>query len=296
MSESSSFLCNANWNEDWKELQKFRNKTDDAHYWDERAKSFTTKDAPSAYVSDFLKLAHIQPGESVFDMGCGTGALALPLAATGHSVIAGDFSRGMLNELEQSRIERGIPAIQTLHMSWEDNWEEHGLPKRSVDVAIASRSIAVADLEQALMKLTDVARKRVCITLSTGSSPRMNERILSQLGLQNEFGNDFLYAFNILASEGLMPELSYIHSKRVMSFDNRDDVRDYLEAMATSAVADKQSAQLRAALRRIDAWMDEHLLPNEHVGTLDAKGNTAKALRFDQDPTVTWAFISWNVP
>ena len=40
------------------------------------------------------------------------------------------------------------------------------------DVAIASRSIATADLRDALLRLTEVARRRVCITLATGSPPR----------------------------------------------------------------------------------------------------------------------------
>lgn len=70
------------------------------------------------------------------------------------------------------------------------------------DVAIASRSIATSDLRDALLRLTEVARRRVCITLATGSSPRVDERILAAVGLPSVLGRDYLYAFNILANEG----------------------------------------------------------------------------------------------
>ena len=39
---------------------------------------------------------------NVFDMGCGTGALAVPLGLAGHKVVAADFSRGMLDRMSGS--------------------------------------------------------------------------------------------------------------------------------------------------------------------------------------------------
>ncbi|MFR5091974.1 MAG: hypothetical protein ACLTDR_08140 [Adlercreutzia equolifaciens] len=86
------------------------------------------------------------------------------------------------------------------------------------DVAIASRSIATADLRDALLRLTEVARRRVCITLATGSSPRVDERILAAVGLPSVLGRDYLYAFNILASEGVKAEVRYIDSTRDDTF------------------------------------------------------------------------------
>ena len=72
-------LTTRDWNEEWKELQKARRAADDASHWDKRAATFGSKDAPNPYVERFLDLAGIRPGESVLDMGCGTGALSMPL-------------------------------------------------------------------------------------------------------------------------------------------------------------------------------------------------------------------------
>ena len=140
-------LTTRDWNEEWKELQKARRAADDASHWDKRAATFGSKDAPNPYVERFLKLAAIRPGESVLDMGCGTGALSMPLGAAGHLVVAADFSRGMLGVLEGELAERGIASVTPKLMSWEDDWAAHGVLPGSVDVAVASRSIATADLK-----------------------------------------------------------------------------------------------------------------------------------------------------
>ncbi|MFR8830663.1 MAG: methyltransferase domain-containing protein, partial [Eggerthella lenta] len=89
-------LTARDWNEEWKRLQQARRRFDDASYWDKRSATFTTKDAPNPYVERFLELAGIREGETVFDMGCGTGALSVPLGKRGHKVVAADFSQGML--------------------------------------------------------------------------------------------------------------------------------------------------------------------------------------------------------
>ena len=164
--EFTPLLTSMDWNEEWKELQKVRRHADDAAFWDKRSATFTTKDAPNLYVEKFLEYAGIRPGETVFDMGCGTGALAVPLGEAGHKVVAADFSQGMLDQMQSRLDEAGVRTVFPKLMSWEDDWPAFGVREGMTDVAVASRSIATADLRDALLRLTEVARRRVCITLA----------------------------------------------------------------------------------------------------------------------------------
>lgn len=293
--DSATSLIEADWSEDWKRQQTLRRRADDAAFWDERAKTFTAKDAPSAYVEAFLRLARIQPGDTVFDMGCGNGALTLPLARAGHAVTAADFSRGMLDALRAAQAAGGVGGITCVQMSWEDDWESFGVGKRSADVCIASRSLAVADLRDALLRLTAVARKRVCATLATGASPRTDERALRAIGLRAHSGRDYQYAFNILVNEGLHPTVSYIDSVRTDTFDSFDEAyRSFSRMVADATARTASETQRERALPRLREWLHDNLVPNERAGEPDEKGRPQAALRLAVPRTVRWAFLSWE--
>lgn len=174
-------LTSRQWNDLWEIKQDLHQADHDAAFWNERAKSFTNKDAPGSYTDCFLKLASIATGESVFDMGCGTGNLSIPLAETGHKVLAADFSSVMLERLTERAHVEGLNNISTKEISWEDDWEHAGIAPKSYDVCLASRSIATHDLRAALLKLTAVAKRAVCITLTCDSSPRIDDRALREI-------------------------------------------------------------------------------------------------------------------
>ena len=181
-------------------------------------------------------------------------------------------------------------------MSWEDDWPAFGVREGMTDVAIASRSIATADLRDALLRLTEVARRRVCITLATGSSPRVDERILAAVGLPSVLGRDYLYAFNILADEGIKgrgalhrqhPRRYVRHPRGRLREASRHDRR--LRGRARFRRASAQQA--RANLRE---WLTANLVPNETAGAPDRKGVIQLAWRLAEPRTVTWAFLAWN--
>lgn len=286
-------LTTTDWNDEWKSLQRFRGRADDASYWNKRSASFTTKDAPNPYVDRFLDLAGIREGETVFDMGCGTGAIAIPLAQRGHKVVAADFSQGMLDVLASNMDAAGVSSVFPKLMSWEEDWEAHGVREGMVDVCVASRSIATEDLEDALLRLHKVARRRVCLTVTTGSSPRIDESFLRELGIEDACHRDYLYVVNILASNGIKPQLSYIESRRKDTFESEAEAFETFGRMVDDATRGNEQAR-QDAHRKLSEWLPSHLVENENAGRPDRKGIPEGPLRLDRPRTVSWAFVSWD--
>lgn len=291
---NTATLQSTDWNEEWKHLQRVRRKSDDSQYWNKRSKNYSTKDSPNPYVADFLELAGIREGESVMDMGCGTGSLAVPLALAGHRVVAADFSQGMLDEMAQRARAASAVGIEAHHMSWDDDWSACGIEPESVDVAFASRSISTSDMLAALMKLERVSRRRMCITISTGCSPRMDPAILAACGMKNTQGKDFQYAFNILVNAGVDPTVNYIKSSRKDTFDTLDEAFvDFARMIEESESADNPDA-VALGKRNLQAWLGKNLVENEDAGKLDKKGIAEKKLRLLHPRIITWAFIAWD--
>ena len=127
--------------EEWRRGQKLRNATDSADAWSARAKRFDNTDKKSAYADAFLERACIDPGAAVLDMGCGTGAVSLPLARLGHRVCAADFSEGMLEVLNAKAASIDAPLRpRTMRMAWEDDWDDFGMGEDAVAIAQHARS------------------------------------------------------------------------------------------------------------------------------------------------------------
>ncbi len=288
-------LTSTDWGQEWKTLQAYRRKPDDPTYWNSRAHDFPADAKVSPYATRFLELADIKPNETVFDMGCGTGALALPLGLAGHKVVAADFSQNMLDRMMEVMEHVGVRTVFPKLMSWDEDWAAKGVREGMVDVCVASRSIATADMRDSLLRLTEVARRRVCVTLTTGSSPRTDERIMAELGLSDELCRDYLYAINILAAEGLLPQVNYIRSTRFDTFANKEEAASSLTRMINSVASSPEAESRRKrAIEHLDAWLADNLIVNENEGEPDAHGRPQKAYRLAKPRVITWAFIAWD--
>lgn len=177
--------------------------------WDDKSSDMAASTINSPYVDDFISRMDLRGDEVILDIGCGPGALAVPLAKKVKEVIAIDFSPGMLQELNAYAAREGISNIKTYHMGWEDEWSD--LPP--VDIVVASRSMEVFDMAQALRKMSATARRACYLTYKVGGS-FVDMNILDAIGKTVKTKPDYWYIPILLYAQGYLPRVDYIETGR----------------------------------------------------------------------------------
>ncbi len=190
------------------EISTFKGKN--SADWDKKANSMNKNVHNSIYTKTFIDKMEFSDAKSLLDVGCGPGTISLAVSDKLEEVYALDYSLGMLNCLNDNCKEKNIANIQTLHRSWMDDWDD--VP--NTDIVVASRSMEVKDIRDALGKLNSKANKRVYVTTKTGGS-FIDEEILNQLEREVVPRPDYIYMVNILHSMGIHAKVDFISSENI---------------------------------------------------------------------------------
>ena len=263
--------------------------------WNEKAPSFARKPSRSDYIDQLVDLLDLDPAESVLDVGCGSGTLAIPLVELGHAVVALDFSPVMLDELERSASESGVavkrtraatPAdavampqagsIHAVERSWQQSWDDVPV----ADVAVSSRSLITYDLADSVRKLEAHARKRAFVTVGAGNLPYRDHAILSAMGRSDEIAMDpaeLVCLVNYLFSSGV---------SRTSPTSASSACGDAIRARRSSTPScDRMRPETRARGRSASRLPCRAHRPRQVDGAL-----RARPPRVDR-----WACVSWDV-
>ena len=270
---------NKDWNAEWMRLSDQREVAHDAAFWDRRAPDFRGGGEASPYVAGFIGGMCLRPGESILDVGCGSGALALPLARAGHDVTALDFSAGMLGVLRQRASADGLHNVTTVHAGWDDDWR--GAGAGVADVAIASRSLDVRDLRAALQKLDAFARRRVCVSLPADGL--LYPQLLAHEAVGRPYAKrgDQGVAVNVLRQMGIAAEVRSLEHAGARRYESLDAAVDSLRHMVAPADMREETA--------LERYVVEHL-----VETTAEDGR--RVWRQEPEITVRWALLAWDKP
>ncbi|MCK9372623.1 MAG: class I SAM-dependent methyltransferase [Sulfuricurvum sp.] len=240
---------------------KAKNRDD----WDEKSADMAQSTINSPYVEDFISRMELSGDEVILDIGCGPGALTIPLAKRVKEVIAIDFSARMLEELEAYAVRENVSNIKTYHIGWEDNWNH--LPQ--IDIVVASRSMEVSDIDAALTKMSAHARKRCYLTYKVGGS-FVDMNILDYIGKKVKTKPDYWYIPIILYSHGFLPRVDYIETGRgsVRSGSEEEFVESLIWSIGT--LEEEYQEKAREYYREVIVAQSRPPRP------------------------VSWAFISWE--
>lgn len=239
-----------------------------AKVWDARAQQMSTDVRIGEYGQALIAKMDLTGCQTLLDVGCGTGTISVELSKQLNHVHALDFSPKMLTctrDLVQAHSRTNVTCQLK---SWTDEWDD--VPE--CDVALASRSTAVMDMEQALLKLHSKARKRVYLTSLVGGQ-FADARLLNIIGRQQvEPLPSPLYIINILGKMGCQPKLDYIPS--ASRYCGHSDEQAFINSVINGLGSLNQTEEVN-----LREWM-------LHKGSMSA---------IDSALSHQWALISWEL-
>ena len=211
------------WNELWKAIyasspERVEKNRDPAAHWDKRAAAYhqATRDESGSAEWE-LEVMEITSGDTVLDMGAGTGRLAVPIARTAAHVTALDPSAGMLSVLKGRMAAAGHTNYSCVQMRWEDTVIGRDIEPH--DVVVAAFSLGFYDLAAALEKFDAVARRAVYLFWHAGEWRSPGEMALYRTVFGEEAARqkgypDYIYPVNILHDAGIYPNVRIHHATR----------------------------------------------------------------------------------
>jgi len=207
------------------EISTFKGKS--SGDWDKRANSMNNNVHTSIYTKTFIDKIDVTNATSLLDVGCGPGTISLAIASKLSYIYALDYSLGMLACVEENCKEQKIDKITTINKSWYDNWDD--VP--TADIVVASRSMEVKDIKDALLKLNSKANKRVYLTTKVGGT-FIDKEILNQLKREIVPRPDYIYLVNVLHSMGIYAKVDFVLSEN-SKFESSTD-EEFIEKVGWS--------------------------------------------------------------
>lgn len=262
------------WNEIWKELmqkaswRKRRKDEDMTEFWNKMAKQYNESIKRHNRAEQIIAKLDIEPECTVLDIGSGPGTLAIPLAKTVRHVTVIDPSSGMLACLRENAINEGLRNITCINKRWED--VEIGKDIDEHDIVIASHSLTMLDIKEALTKMNDVARRYVYIFTFAGTRLWDYDKLWHELYSEEyQPGPDYIYLYNVPYEMGIYANVEISDLEFEQRYDSLDDAVNKWKEMYDLPLEKKK------VLRE---YLSKTLVEDENDGKLCLKRKSRSAM------------------
>jgi SAM-dependent methyltransferase len=184
------------------------------------------------YTENQINTLILDSNDSVLDVGCGPGRIAVPVAKRAARVTALDASAKMLEYCMKNAKQQGLSNITPKQIDW--NTAKVGVDVEKHDVVIASRSVGLRDI----IKLNSAANKYVFI-LSFAQRPSLKEvqmdlfKGITQENIKFHSNRMFGYniVFNILYDLGIDPNVRIVKDGFTKDYATYEEAYDDLRTL-----------------------------------------------------------------
>ncbi len=252
MTNSTDF-SSIDWNAFWNEglSGRHQGKFSSQEHWDRRASDFNRQMASPEkkdkddYISRMLDCIEVRPDWSVLDIGCGPGALTIPLARKAKSVTALDISPQMLKYLRENAEKSGLENIHYIQAAWQEALSATTLGAH--DVVVASRSMMAGDMREALSTIVEIARRAVYLTFPVVRHP-LDREVALAVGRNRALHPPYVYIYNLLFQMGITANIEILSSTVKSRYSDIDQIIDQLQQRMDTFTEDEKT-RARAFLK-----------------------------------------------
>ena len=234
-------------------------------FWDERVDWFEELVQQSDRAGMIMSRIEKESNYTVLDIGAGPGTTTIPLAKNVKGVTVVEPSSGMLARLKENASKENLANITYLPKKWEDVEIGKDIEAGGHDVVIASHSLVIKDIKDALVKINDAVKRSVYIFIVAG---RRNEKEGSSLwSLFNRekqgLHPDYIYLYNILYQLGIYANVEIIDANHNMQFPDLDTAVQHYKKWMDVSGADEEKLRLYLSenlVKENDAFWLRHKL------------------------------------
>ncbi len=224
------------WNDIWKELmtnqQRLDKSGDKNGHWNkkENAERFWKRTQENSERTDStLNELPLTSESRVLDIGSGPGRLAIPIARKVSHVTAVEPAAGMMEILKENTKQQGIDNISCVSKRWEDIDVENDIDA-PYDVVIASFSLGMPDIKEAIRKMEQASSKYVYLYWFAGTTPWEEHSIALWPSL---YGKNYVpgpkcdVLYNLLYNMGIYPDVHVFSMDYTNYFSSVDEAMDF---------------------------------------------------------------------
>lgn len=229
--------------------------------WDNRAAQYSLsqqaeKTGFPEKVTKLLTENGYLPGNTVLDIGGGTGRYALPFAKVARSVTLTDLSSGMLAHARQNAEKAGLTNITYEKLDWDQVEIAGSAYEKSHDIVFASMCPA-ARSKSGLLKMIAAAKKGCAVNQFIKTGDTLIDRLKAASGMADSYDphNDrgsVQATFNIVWELGYNVQLAYHFHQSETAYSVADAIARYGGRFAPHTYSiDGTALVFEAAIERI---------------------------------------------